>query len=210
MAGSGFYLEVDATDLSDKISRLEAVLTPQRFNQVMYGIFRRTGGHVRSILKKDLPQEYNVRSGEVGSTVGGARVTSGVNGAGCAIPVVGPRKHIGGGGKGFAARGSRKGWASLTSGHYDVSAHIYKSSWGVLPAHMASYGGKPPFRNVPSKLGGLTFTREGNERLPIKPVYGIAIPQMPLNRSEPDVQQDIKEYMERRIEHEFNRLMSSI
>ena len=43
----------------------------------------------------------------------------------------------------------------------------------------------------------------------IAPVKGIAIPQMPLNRSEPDVQKDIMDYMEKRTEHEFMQLMRS-
>ena len=68
---------------------------------------------------------------------------------------------------------------------------------------MHGYGGQPPFRNIGSSLGGLTFTREGQSRLPIRPVMGIGIPDMPLNRSEPVVQKDIKDYLERQIEQRF-------
>ena len=37
---------------------------------------------------------------------------------------------------------------------------------------------------------------------------GIAIPQMPMNRSEAQVQQDIKEYMEQVIEHRLIALIT--
>ena len=51
----GIYLDIDASELDAQIDRLKSALTPARVNQVMYGIFQRTGGHVRKILKEDLP-----------------------------------------------------------------------------------------------------------------------------------------------------------
>ena len=36
---TGVYLEIDASELDGEIKRLRSVLTPQRFNQVMYSIF---------------------------------------------------------------------------------------------------------------------------------------------------------------------------
>ena len=54
-----------------------------------------------------------------------------------------------------------------------------------------------------------TFTRAGKSRLPILKVSGIAIPQMPLNRSEAEVQKDIQDYMMQRFEHELNWLLAS-
>ena len=77
-----------------------------------------------------------------------------------------------------------------------------------MPDKMGSYGGEPPFRNLGSKLGKKTFTRAGKARLPIMKVVGIAIPQMPMNRSEDDVQEDIKIYMQKRIEYEFQRVIA--
>ena len=74
---------------------------------------------------------------------------------------------------------------------------------------MSSYGGMPPFRNVPSSLHGLTFTRSGKPRLPIEAVMGIAIPQMPLNRAEPAVQKDIAQYMEGRVAARLQALIAN-
>ena len=38
-------------------------------------------------------------------------------------------------------------------------------------------------------------------------ITGIAIPQMPMNKSKPDVQRDIKEYLEKQMEERFMALM---
>ena len=197
------YLEIDASELSGQIDRLKSALTPARVNQVMYGIFQRTGGHVRQILKEDLPKQYYITPGAVGKAVGRAIMTGGSGGAGCIIPVTGPKLSIGGG---FSASGGAHGWASLHR-KYRVKARIVKSGQSTLPQNMSSYGGQPPFRNLGSKLGGLTFTRAGKGRTPIMKVSGIAIPQMPTNRSEADVQSDIKAYMEKRMAHELQRLV---
>ena len=202
MAG-GIYLEIDASELDAQIDRLKSALTPARVNQVMYGIFQRTGGHVRKILKEDLPKQYYIKPGEVGKAVGRATVTSGAGGTGCVIPISGPRKSIGGG---FGASGGAHGWASLRR-RYRVKARIVKSGQSTLPQQMDSYGGQAPFRNLGSKLGGLTFTRAGKGRFPILKVVGISVAQMPTNRSESDVQADIKAYLEKRMEHELQRLI---
>lgn len=168
----------------------------------MYGIYRRTGGHVRKVLKQDLPKEYQIRPGEVGSAVSNAKVVSGgLGGTGCIIPVRGTRRSIG---EGFKASGGAHGWNSLKR-KYRVKSRIVVSAQSVLPVKMSTYGDQPPFRNLGSRLGKLTFTRKGKDRLPIVKVEGIAIPQMPMNRSQSDVQKDILDYMEKRIEHEIQR-----
>lgn len=204
MAG-GIYLDVDARDLKDKIDRLQLVMKPKQFENAMYGIFKRTGGHVKKILREDLPKQYEIKPKEVGDAVKSPRVTSGGLGVGCSIPIVGPRRSIGPGG--FSASGGAHGWISLRR-KYRVKARIVKSGQSVLPAQADSYGGQPPFRNLSAKkLNGLAFTRAAHGRLPIEKMVGIAIPQMPMNRSEADVQNDIKDYLERQIEQRFNALI---
>ena len=233
MAG-GIYLEVDTSELNAEIERLRAILTPERFDQVMYGIFQRTGGHVRQILRKEIPKEYRVKAGEVAKTVGRPRLTGGIGGGtGCIIPLKGPRRSIG---VGFSASGGARGWESKRK-RYRVKANIVKSGQSVLPQ---TIGGMKPFRNLGPKLQGtgwydhnkrqitggididgewrrrpqsglgkLTFVREGKSRLPIKKVSGIAIPQMPMNRSAGDVQRDIAAYLQERMQHEFMWLLAS-
>ena len=200
----GVYLSIDASELNGELQRLKAVLTPEQFDRVMVRIFRRTGGHVRQVLKTDIPKQYHAKAGEIGEAVKNARVIRSGLGVGCTIPVIGPRKSIGGG---FNASGGAHGWASLRR-KYRVKARIVKSGQSVLPPNMDDYGGKPPFRNLGSKLGKLTFTRLGRERLPIRKVSGIGIPQMPMNRSQEDVQRDIVDYMRKRMEHEFQYMIA--
>ena len=205
MAGGGVYLEVDASQLTDLIDRLKRTMTPQQFERAMYGIYARTGGHIASILKKDLPKAYHVKGAEVSGSVGGPRMTMGGGNVGCAIPIRGKRKGIG---TGFAATGYRKGWSSL-KGKYRIKAKVVKAGTSTLPAAMSTYGGMPPFRNMPSALGKVTFTRAGQKRHPILKVSGIAIPQMPMNRSQASVQEDILKYMKQRMEQRLQALVKN-
>lgn len=204
----GVYLEIDASDLNREIERLRAVLTPEQFNRTMRGIFNRTGGHVRKIVKTDVPKKYEVPAGEVGQAVKGAKVSGDGVGLGCSIPVIGAKRDIGGTrGRGFPAAGGRHGWH--IKGPYQIKVRIIKGSQVPLPFRMMSYGGEPHFRNYDApKLNNLVFTRAGTERRPIMKVKGIAIPQMPMNRAQDDVQKDIMDYMKERIEHEFQRVIA--
>lgn len=205
MPGLGFYLEIDASDLTEEIERLRSVMQPERFEQCMYGIFSRTEGHVRKILKKDIPHQYHIKAGLVGSAIKHAKVTFAGGNVGCTIPVRDRRGSIGGR---YSASGGKHGWASTRGKKYRVKAKVVKAGTSTLPLSMDSYGGEPPFRNLGSSLGGLAFTRAGKARLPIMQVKGIAIPQMPMNRSQGEVQADILEYMKERIEHEFQRIIA--
>ena len=204
MAG-GIYLDIDASELKGKRDSLKLVMTESQFESAMYGIFKRTGGHVKRILREDLPKQYEIKPGEINRAVRSPKVTAGGLGVGCSIPIVGARRSIGPGG--FSASGGAHGWASLRR-KYRVKARIVKAGQSVLPAQAGSYGGQPPFRNLSAKgLHNLAFTRAAKGRLPIEKMVGIAIPQMPMNRSEADVQNDIKDYMEKQIEQRFRALL---
>ena len=85
---------------------------------------------------------------------------------------------------------------------------MVKGQRRTMPSQMSHQGGNPPFRNLGSSLGGLTFTRTTDDRLPIARVAGIGVPQMPLNRSEDDVQTDIMDMLMKRLEHEHERLIA--
>lgn len=194
-------ITIDSSDLRAKIERLRANMTQAQFERAMYGIFQRTGRHVAQVLKKDLPQKYEVKPGEVGAAVKSASVSGGGGGLGCIIPVVAPRGKIG---SQYKASGGAHGWNSLHR-KYHVKARIIKGQQSTLPATWHS--GYPPFRNLGSSLGGLTFARSSHERGPIMKITGIAIPQMPTNRAEPEVQNDIKVWLEKQMDQRFRALM---
>ena len=195
------YLEIDASELTERMERLRALLTPDQFQRIMYRVYSRAAGTIRRAVREDLPHQYHITPGEVGSTIGAPKIT----GWSCSIPVRGPKRKIG---TQFSASGGAHGWNSLRR-KYSVKAKIVKAGASVLPQNMASYGGQPPFRNLGSKLGGQTYTRAGKARGPILPVSGIAIPQMPMNRSRAEVQKDVLDTMKKRLEHEIQRAIAS-
>lgn len=137
-------------------------------------------------------------------TVKGARVSVG-DGVKCIIPIRAPRGKIGGGGL-YGATGGAHGWN--IKGKYKINARIMKGGKSTLPGNMSNIGGQPPFRNYDAgSLNGMTFTRTGKERLPIKPVVGIGIPQMPMNKSKGAVEKDIKKLLEGRMEHVLQQVL---
>ena len=191
-------VNIDASDCIAKLSMLQAACKQERFDRALYRIYSRTGKHVKRILKEDLPKQYQVTPGMVGKTVGDVSIA----GMGCTIPVRDSRGSIGGR---YGASGGAHGWNSLRR-KYKVKARIVKGGASILPGTVMA--GYPPFRNLGSSLGGLTFSRTSKKRGPILKVSGIAIPQMPMNRSEGDVQEDIKEFLMAQIEHEFMNVMA--
>lgn len=193
-------IRIDARDCANKLTMLQAACKPERFNRALYRIYSRTGKHVRQILKTDLPHEYAVSPSKVGKAVGNATIV----GMGCVIPVRDKRGNIG---SQYSASGGAHGWASLHR-KYRVKARIVKSARSTLPKNVSSYGGQPPFRNLGSKLGKLTFTRAGKARGPILRVSGIAIPQMPMNRSQDEVQKDIGNFLMVQVNREFMNVMA--
>lgn len=203
----GQYLNIDVSQARETIDALRAVHSEHEMNQLLYRAFNRTGGRVKTILRQQLPQDYEVTPGWVGSQVGSPNTTIGIGGFGvsCSIPINGKRGSIGGR---YSATGGAHGWNALKRKRYKISAKIINGKGSTLPTEMKNQGGNPPFRNLGSKLGKATFTRVGKERLPIARVVGIGVPQMPLNRSKEDVQEDIMDTLMKRLEHEHAFLIS--
>lgn len=194
-------MEIDATDLREKIKLLQRNMKQQQFEQAMYGIFRRTARHVSKILRSELPNKYEVKAGDISASVGNPRLQVGGGMAGCSIPIRAPRGKIG---SQYKAAGGAHGWKSVHR-KYKVKARVLKGSQSILPSTWHS--GYPPFRNLGSKLGKIAYARKSKSRGPILKLTGIAIPQMPLNRSEPEVQQEIKIWLEKEMDARFSALM---
>ena len=206
------YLDIDISDAKAKIEALRAVHTEREMNQLLYRAFKRTGGRVKTILRQEIPQDYEVKASWVGSHVGSPRTTIGGGGMGvsCTIPIDGARGSIGGR---FKADGGAPGWSTLKGKRYKINANIVKEKTSTLPSVMKHQGKNPPFINTSApKLNGVAFTRTGkktkNGKTQIVRVVGIGVPQMPLNRSKEDVQEDIMETLMKRLEHEHAYLIS--
>lgn len=197
MAGPILSIDIDSSEIQAEIDYLRNVLSAKRFEHAIEYVFRQTSRHVKTIIKKDVPMKYHVRASDFTNLVKTPVTVMEGSNVSCVIPLKGKRKSIGGS---FTASGSARGWESLHK-KYRVTAMIVKGASSKLPTNMAKYGGMPPFRNIPSKLGSATFTRTGKGRFPIKAVVGIAVPQMPMTRSRDEVTKDIDEYMINRLEH---------
>lgn len=203
MAQAMFTLTVDMSDLKTAVTRLQMVMKPDQFRRAMYGIYKRTGGHVKRILSQDLPKEYHVKVKDIRSAVKNPKMTTEAGMEGCVIPISDVRGSIGGR---YKASGGARGWRVRD---YRVKAKIVKSAQTTLPVNMPkNYGGMKPFRNLSAtQLHNVAFTRVGQDRLPIKKITGIGIPQMPMNRSQDEVQKDIHDYLAKEIERRFMALM---
>jgi len=217
MADKGpIYLYIDATDVMKKAEALRRNLSDEQVHRAMRRVYRRVPGHVRMILRQDLPKKYYVKPGEISATIKKETVSD----LSCSIPVEDKRRDIGG--EGVKAYGGAHGWNNakivirngkrvvLRRRKYRVKAKIVKSAISTLPPEVSHLGGNAPFRNLGSKIMPLTWTRDTKKRLPITKMVSVAIPQMPMNRSEADVQKDIKDYMYQRLEHEFNQLLGNV
>lgn len=197
------YLEVDATDLNERLDRLQKIVTAENMERAVAKIFRQTASHVKRVLGKDIPPQYHVTSTEVRGAVGAPRIS----GRSCTIPIKGKRRSLGG--SGYAIAGGFPGWNPPP---YRITAKIVKSGTSTLPERAKSYGGQPPFRNTKASGGVAShaFTRSGKARLPIEKMAGIAIPQMPTNRSKPAVEADIMEFLAKKVEQRIQYELSKI
>ncbi len=202
MAGSprsSTYITVDTSDLQHLMNRMKAALTKHQFELLMYRVFKRTGAHVKTIIKREVPKDYEAKPSWIGSSIGAPKMNFGGAGGsvGCTIPIDGARGVIGARFPAAGPRGRRR-----KSGKYSITARIVKGQSSTLPAQMSHQGGQPPFFN-----GKIVMTRKGKARLPIVRVAGLSVPQMPMNRSKDSVQEDILNTIQARIEHEWSVLV---
>lgn len=198
-------LHVDISDALNAIEYAKSVLSKDAANEVLRRTMNDAGRKVKSIAGKEIPQDYHVTSSWVTKQVGWPQPLGGAQ-IGVRIPIKGPRAVIGGGQ--FSASGGAHGWNSVRRGRYKIKAKIVKSETSVLPARMdhQSSVGNAPFRNLGSKLGKVTFVRQGKKRFPIVRVTGLSVAQMPMNRSRDDMEHEIQRVVEDRLVHHFKRL----
>ena len=185
--GGGAYLDVDMSEVQQTINLMRGILTRQQFEQLMHRTFREVGNRSRTLISREVVQDYAVTRTWVRSQIGNYRLTmGGFSGVTCTIPLSGHKGSIGGRFSANWVRGGR------------MTASIIRGSISTLPTVMKNQGGNPPFM-----ANGVGFTRRTKARLPIVRVVGLGVPQMPLNRSADDVQDRILEIAGQRLEHNF-------
>lgn len=212
------YLRVDTSDLDNLLDEMRSVLTEAEARKVLVRVLSpgRVGSKIKTILVNTLPAEYYAKPGWIRKAVGPAKFSGGST-VSCVIPLDGARGPLGdvfsvsgsSGGKGVRSnwegrKGQKTGKGKRRQRKVTITANIVKSGASTLPATMAHQGGQPPFMLFG---GGGVYTRTTKARYPIARVVGLALPQMPLNRSEPAVQDAIHDYMEERMLHECQQLL---
>lgn len=183
------YIDIDTSELEATLSLMHSKLTPEQMETVLRRVFNRTGNHIKTIIKRDIPKHYEVTASDVAGETGKPIVGA----MSCIVPITGPRRTIG---VQYKAQGSARGWESLHK-KYKVRAKILKGTWTTTDGNN--------FRNIPSSLGTQAFQRFG-ARLPIKKTLGPAIPEMASHHAQDDIQDDVVDFMEKRLEQELSHL----
>ena len=219
------YLYVDASELTGLLEEMASKLTAGNFDRLMRRSLNEVGKRSKKIIREAIQAEYYASTAWVNSSIHGARIEGGGGSILCRIPIISQKGKIGGE---FAAGGGAYGWNPPA---YRVTALIVKDGTSVLPPQMTHQGGQPPFRNLGSKTFTRTITgkdgtkraikvnrrapsqepkkgtgfltRSGASRFPVESMSGIAVPQMPLNRSRGIVENKITHLAESRVVHNF-------
>lgn len=191
ISGSGAYLDIDISDLSDTIEMMRATLTEAQFKRLMYRTFAEAGRKSKTMIAREVQQDYVVTQAWVKSQIRPFRLTfGGAFPVTCTIPISSHKGSIGGR---FKASGGRRGRR--------ISAAIVRAGRSTLPDEMKNQGGNPPFMS-----GGVAYTRRTKNRYPIVRVVGLGVPQMPMNRSRVKVERVLLEYIGNRLEHNFGHM----
>ena len=208
-------MSIDISDVETKLRALSKELTPREMRIFEYRVFKSVGASVKTVIKKDVTKHYNILQRVVAADIKYPRMLRSANmDIGCCIPIEGQRHIIGG--NTFKAEGGTRGFKDIRAGkRYKITTKIVKGKTSTLPEVMENQGGHPPFRNIDAKhLNDATFTRAKRAGLPPKPnnmpiyrVTGLAVPQMPMNLAEKDVQEDIVNRLMDKIEKEYDKLM---
>lgn len=215
------YLYIDASELTELLDSMASKLTAREFDMLMRRSLNEVGKRSKKIIREAIQAEYYASTSWVNSSIHSAQIEGGGGSILCRIPIISEKGDIGGQ---FSAAGGAYGWNPPP---YRITAQIVKDGTSTLPPEMSHQGGQPPFRNIgerttykknpkrklkkpivekSGKGGGIVFTRAGKNRLPIEKVSGIAVPQMPLNRSRGITESRILSLTETRVVHNFSHL----
>ena len=101
----GAPIYVDMSDLSETIHKMKNVMSGPAFEEMMRRTFMDAGRKVKTIVRKEVPQDYEVTAAWAGSKVGWPKRQGGAGKIGVVVPIKGTRGSIGGRYKVSGARG---------------------------------------------------------------------------------------------------------
>lgn len=205
--GSAIY--VDISDLMDTIDDMKKALSERAFHEMMRRTFNDAGRKVKTIVRREVPDDYEVTANWAGSMVGWPQAQGGGQ-IGVVVPIKGKRGSIGGRyhatGGSFTRKAYMRGGKQVRGSRINkqIRARIVKGQASAMPPTMPHQGGQPPFMVRGIGKSDVVFTRKYAHRpYPIVHVVGLGVPQMPINKSREDVQKDIRDVVEKRLEHYF-------
>lgn len=194
MAGAKTWLYIDTSAVDGTINMMRDALSHEQFEALMYRTLKEVGNRAKVPVARAVQEEYAVKQAWVKGAMGSPRMSIG-DGVQCIIPINGARGSIGGT---FKASGGHRG---AVGQKLKLRARIVKGQSSTLPEKMSHQGGQPPFMS-----GGIAFTRKTKARFPIARVVGLGVPQMPINRAKPQVQDEIIKLLEKRAIHNFSHM----
>ena len=190
------YLTVDMSDVETKLTWIKSVLNQDQFEKMMYRTFGEVAKRSKTMVAKDVQQDYVVTQQWVKSQIGAYKLQFGGSfPVTCIIPLKGTKGSVGGRFPLKSPVRSRKQGV--------INSAIVRDHVSTLPQKMEKQGGNPPF-----VANGVAFTRKTKNRLPIVRVVALGVPQMPFNLSREKVEDSIIQYMEKRLDHHMERLIN--
>lgn len=202
-------LEVDVSRARKLISEMQAFYSKDSMEFIMQDAFKRTAGHVRKILKDDVPKEYKPRGTKrITGMVQHYDTGRGSGGVYCRIPLREVRGKINGDDALYTATSTaRKMWVGRRGrkqrARYNVQAKILEGAVSSLP----NTGKRVHFRVFTGRFKGWVFVRHDKKGEHISRAVGIGTPQMPMNRSSTEVANDIGDYLIKRIADNHDRML---
>lgn len=188
---NGSPLTLDMSDLRTKSQAMQAAMRPEQFRKLIYRTMSEVGKRGKTIIAKEVVKQYAVSQKFAREGVKNAVIKWAGKDIDCWIPLSGRKGTIGGTFKKFG-------------GGKHISARIVKGKVSHLPTVFKDRGGNPPFVGK----GGIVYTRRTKKGLPIVRISGLGLPQMPLNLASEDVQDAFLDLAGKRLEHNFEYLMS--
>ena len=188
-------LNIDCTEVQRIVHQVSRSLSDEQLDRLMFRTLKEVGKKARTETGRAVAAEYAVTKAWAMGRMDNPRLGGGGGGWSCVIPMKDRRGNVG---KTYKVMGWRRGSSSKLG---KVRAKIYRGATSTLPDKMKNYGNNPPF-----VAKGMAFTRKTKHPYPIASIVDIAMPQMPLNKSKPMVEQAIMETMVKRLTHNLEHM----
>lgn len=227
MARSSFQLDIQTEELDKVLQNMKAACTKEEFRAICRDAFGRSSGRVRRIVQNDLPRHYHGPVRWMTGSVKNGTVRDENSMVTLRIPVRGYRGLIGLGGQ-FAAQAEGEGGGALLTRQgrlraradgaslkrQKITAQIVQGQASHLPStneevrKAAQHSGQKVAHHFVMRGGvraGQIWAREGRH---IRPATGIGVPQMPLNRAESDLKNDLANHIAKRVLDDYQRILT--